>query len=318
MWRVVRSLPLLLLLLLQSLSSTEGAESCASPAPRTQYAAAVDPDGGRRPPGSTRARSGQSYALLAPDNRVYGAPVPGWAGPVSAAALVTPALGAHFAMYLVRVRKGGEIVRPTGFEGVIEGLERIFFVLTGEVRVDVIAGEEELLGMGKGVLGPGAFLYAGPGDTKVDRLVVEGEAVLIQLDRVYAGSGSPRTVVGDVETVAEEVPEGEVFRLRRLLDTDDAAYDFNIHVMDFSPGEFLAIKERHYNQHGLLMLEGEGLYMLGEDFMPVQAGDAIWMAPFCAQWYAALGKTRSRYWLYKDTNVDPLLRDLVASTPFSR
>ena len=34
---------------------------------------------------------------------------------------------------------------------------------------------------------------------------------------------------------------------------------------------------------------------------PVQAGDAIWMAPFVPQWFGALGKKRSRYILYKDT-----------------
>ena len=34
---------------------------------------------------------------------------------------------------------------------------------------------------------------------------------------------------------------------------------------------------------------------------PVQAGDAIWMAPFVVQWYAALGTTRSRYIINKDT-----------------
>jgi (S)-ureidoglycine aminohydrolase len=77
--------------------------------------------------------------------------------------------------------------------------------------------------------------------------------------------------------------------------------------MDFQPGEFLTVKEVHYNQHGLLMLEGEGMYMLGQNYIPVQAGDVIWMAPFCPQWYAALGPVKTRYFLYKDTNVDPLV-----------
>lgn len=38
----------------------------------------------------------------------------------------------------------------------------------------------------------------------------------------------------------------------------------------------------------------------------LQAGDAIWMAPYVPQWYAALGTTDSRYILYKDTTVDPI------------
>lgn len=34
---------------------------------------------------------------------------------------------------------------------------------------------------------------------------------------------------------------GEVFALRKLLPST-AAYDFNIHIMDFMPGEFLNVK----------------------------------------------------------------------------
>ena len=65
-------------------------------------------------------------------------------------------------------------------------------------------------------------------------------------------------------------------------------------------------QEVHYNQHGLLMLQGQGIYRLGDKWYPVQAGDAIWMPPFVPQWYAALGPTPTRYIIYKDTNVDPL------------
>ncbi|GFZ15377.1 ureidoglycine aminohydrolase [Actinidia rufa] len=96
-----------------------------------------------------------------------------------------------------------------------------------------------------------------------------------------------------------------VFELRKLLPAS-MPYDFNIHVMDFQPGEFLNVKEVHHNQHGLLLLEGQGIYRLGDSWYPVQAGDAIWMAPFVPQWYVALGKTRSRYLLYKDVNRNPL------------
>lgn len=31
-------------------------------------------------------------------------------------------------------------------------------------------------------------------------------------------------------------------------------------VMDFLPGEHLFVKEVHYNQHGLLLLQGKGIY----------------------------------------------------------
>lgn len=78
-------------------------------------------------------------------------------------------------------------------------------------------------------------------------------------------------------------------------------------VMDFKAGEYLWVKEVHYNQHGLLMLEGKGIYRLADKWYPVQAGDAVWMGPFVPQWYAALGSTPTRYVIYKDTTLDPLL-----------
>lgn len=99
---------------------------------------------------------------------------------------------------------------------------------------------------------------------------------------------------------------GEVFKLRKLL-PGDASYDFNIHVMDFEPGEYLNVKEVHYNHHGLWMREGRGIYRLADDWHPVSAGDAVYMAPFVPQWYGALGDARTRYILFKDTNRDPLL-----------
>jgi (S)-ureidoglycine aminohydrolase len=135
-------------------------------------------------------------------------------------------------------------------------------------------------------------------------------AMTSEIDRVYANPEGdrvvPAAVTGYVDDVVSEVPAGEVFQLRRLLDPADPAYDFNIHIMDFEPGQYLHTKEMHYNQHGLMMLAGEGIYMLDSDFMPVKSGDFIWMAPFCLQWYAALGETGTRYFLYKDTKVDPL------------
>ncbi len=64
--------------------------------------------------------------------------------------------------------------------------------------------------------------------------------------------------------------------------------------------------ESHVMEHGLLMLSGGGIYRLGEHWYPVKAGDFIWMAPYCPQWFGALGKTAARYLIYKDWNRHPL------------
>ena len=53
-----------------------------------------------------------------------------------------------------------------------------------------------------------------------------------------------------------------MFALRKLL-PHTADYDFNVHVMDFLPGQHLSVKEVHYNQHGLFLLQGKGIYRCG-------------------------------------------------------
>ena len=53
--------------------------------------------------------------------------------------------------------------------------------------------------------------------------------------------GTPLFSHGHVEDSALLPTAGEVFELRKLLpQTED--YDFNIHVMDFKPGEHLFVK----------------------------------------------------------------------------
>jgi (S)-ureidoglycine aminohydrolase len=64
--------------------------------------------------------------------------------------------------------------------------------------------------------------------------------------------------------------------------------------------------ESHVMEHGLLMLEGGGIYRLGDSWYPVEAGDFIWMAPYCPQWFGAIGKKPAKYLIYKDWRRHPL------------
>jgi (S)-ureidoglycine aminohydrolase len=75
--------------------------------------------------------------------------------------------------------------------------------------------------------------------------------------------------------------------------------------MTYQPGAALSMVEIHVMEHGMLMLEGGGIYRLGEHWYPVTAGDFIWMAPYCPQWFGALGKSPAKYLIYKDWNRHP-------------
>lgn len=61
------------------------------------------------------------------------------------------------------------------------------------------------------------------------------------LPSLHNHQGKPVTQFGHTDDVSTLETPGEVFVLRKLLPaTTD--YDFNIHVMDFNPGEFLNVK----------------------------------------------------------------------------
>jgi (S)-ureidoglycine aminohydrolase len=88
----------------------------------------------------------------------------------------------------------------------------------------------------------------------------------------------------------------------RPLVPDSPQFDFAVNSMTFEPGGSLPIVESHVMEHGLMMVAGGGIYRLGDCWHPVTAGDFIYMAPYCPQWFCAVGKTPAHYIIYKDWN----------------
>lgn len=241
-------------------------------------------------PGFTRSVYKKDHALITPESHVF-SPLPDWRNTLGAY-LITPAIGSHFVMYLAKMQEKSKSGLPPS------DVERFIFVVQGSAVLTNISGNVHKLTVD-------SYAYLPP---NLDHTVeTDAAAALIVFERRYSGLGNHVTeqIVGSTDKQPLLETPGEIFELRKLLPTS-LAYDFNIHIMDFQPGEFLNVKEVHYNQHGLLLLEGQGVYRLGDSWYPIQAGDAIWMAPFVPQWYAALGKTHSRYLLYKDVNRNPL------------
>ncbi|GMH09286.1 hypothetical protein Nepgr_011127 [Nepenthes gracilis] len=241
-------------------------------------------------PGFTRSTYRIDHALITPESHVF-SPLPEWKDALGAY-LITPAMGSHFVMYLVKMQDNSRSGLPPN------DVERFVFVVEGTVTLSNGSGINNKLMVD-------SYAYLPPNIRH--SIVSDVSSTLVVFERRYAYLENHATeqIVGSTDNQPLLETPGEIFGLRKLLPTS-TAYDFNIHIMDFQPGEFLNVKEVHYNQHGLLLLEGQGIYRLGDSWYPVQAGDAIWMAPFVPQWYAALGKTRTRYLLYKDVNRDPL------------
>jgi (S)-ureidoglycine aminohydrolase len=95
----------------------------------------------------------------------------------------------------------------------------------------------------------------------------------------------------------------------KCLLPDTMSFDFAVNTMVYQPGASLAMVEMHIMEHGLLMLEGGGIYRLGESWYSTSAGDFIWMGPWCPQWFGALGKVPAKYLIYKDWNRHPLANE---------
>ncbi|XP_062146970.1 (S)-ureidoglycine aminohydrolase [Alnus glutinosa] len=241
-------------------------------------------------PGFTRSVYKADHALITPESHVF-SPLPEWTNTLGAY-LITPAMGSNFVMYLAKMQENSRSGLPP------VDVERFIFVVQGAVTLTDASGVSHELIIDSYAYLPPRFQHS---------LKCYASATLVVFERRYASLDNCVTeqIISSTEKQPLLETPGEVFELRKLLPTS-LPYDFNIHIMDFQPGEFLNVKEFHYNQHGLLLLEGQGIYRLGDSWYPIQAGDVIWMAPFVPQWYAALGKTRSRYLLYKDVNRNPL------------
>ena len=94
-------------------------------------------------------------------------------------------------------------------------------------------------------------------------------------------------------------------RLKTLLPIAPE-FDMAVNIFTYQPGATLPQVEIHVMEHGLMMLAGQGVYRLSNDYFPVAAGDVIWMASYCPQWFVAMGKTAASYIYYKDIHRDRL------------
>ncbi len=153
----------------------------------------------------------------------------------------------------------------------------------------------------------GGFAFVPPG---IDlRLRADTACRLNVFEKRYVprpGVDAPRAVVGREQDVEGQPFLGDPDARLQVLLPDEPAFDLAVNVFRFRPGATLPFVEVHVMEHGLLMLEGQGVYRLGEAWYPVGTGDVIWMAPFCPQWFVAMGTAPAAYLYYKDVNRDPL------------
>jgi (S)-ureidoglycine aminohydrolase len=229
--------------------------------------------------GQTRSAHRSDHSLQTPDTFVR-APLPGMRN-ATAIVHASRAGGAQFVQYTAEFDAGGALAACAD--------QRFVYVLEGQVSV------------GRSTLGPGGFAYLSPGASSA--ISAAAEARLAVIEKPYERLGStpaPVTFSGDEQGTTATNLGGDPWLEVRSLIPDDAAFDFRVSTMTYQPGASLAAVEIHVMEHGLLMLEGGGIYLLGEHWYPVSAGDFIWMGPYCPQWFGAIGKRPAKYLIYKD------------------
>jgi (S)-ureidoglycine aminohydrolase len=235
--------------------------------------------------GHSRSAHKADHLLHTPDTFVR-APLPGMRN-ASAIVHTAPAGGALFTQYTVEFEAGGEIAPSAA--------QRFLYVLEGTVEVD-----------GQPLTADG-FAYLPTGHD--GRLAAPAAARAAIIEKPYEpldDRDAPGILLGHERDAPRSLIDGDPWLEVRSLLPDDSAFDFRVNTMTYQPGAALPMVEIHVMEHGLLMLEGGGIYRLGDSWYPVSAGDFIWMAPFCPQWFGALGKRPARYLLYKDWDRHPL------------
>ncbi|MGB6942317.1 MAG: (S)-ureidoglycine aminohydrolase [Bryobacteraceae bacterium] len=231
--------------------------------------------------GQTRSAHRADHLLQTPDTFVR-APLPGMQ---KATAIVhtAPAAGAGFTQYTVEFEAGGLIAPASA--------QRFLYVLEGDVSFD------------GAVLSPGDYAYT-PAEraATVSAKTAARAAIIEKVYQPLPGISAPGCFTGrEIDVPATPLMGDDALQVRALV-PDNPAFDFAVNTMTYLPGAALPMVEIHIMEHGLLMLAGGGIYRLGDHWYPVAEGDFIWMAPYCPQWFGALGKTPAKYLIYKDWN----------------
>jgi (S)-ureidoglycine aminohydrolase len=238
--------------------------------------------------GETRTRVTASHALIAADSHVPSA-LPDFEN-ATPFFLISPAMGAGLTQLLIRFTARGKARFSADW------METVLYVHAGSCQVR-IGQKTQTLGVGGYAFCPadmGLEIFGARSGTAVTAFRKEFEP----LDDFKA----PPPVFGDATKVKGKPFMDNPRALLKTLLPEDFRYDLAMNIFTYEPGATLPFVETHIMEHGLLMLSGQGIYRLDEQYYPVHAGDVIWMAPYCPQWFVAMGDTPASYLYYKNVN----------------
>lgn len=236
-----------------------------------------------------------NYALIEPDGLVKNA-IPGFEN-CAVTILSSPKLGASFIDYLVTMERDGG--NEAGFGG--GEIETFIYILAGEVKAWTEGEEAQLTQGGYFFCPAGKKLYfknVGPEAAKA--FLYKRRYDRIEGHEAYVVTGNINEVPGtDYEGMADVMVKDF------LPAATDLGFDMNFHILSFKPGASHGYIETHVQEHGAYIYSGQGMYNLDNEWVPVQAGDYIFMGAYSLQAAYGVGRDEEFAYVYsKDCNRD--------------
>jgi (S)-ureidoglycine aminohydrolase len=236
-----------------------------------------------------------SYCVIPPEGRVINS-IPGFLG-CKLTIIASPKYGASFVQYVGAVEPGGRTTAPFLAD---PGIETFLYVLDGEgALTTTVGGQTETLRAGGYVFAPPAEAISFVNDTKSPVRILLYKQRFVPLDDL-----TPWRVFGSAQALKEQIyDQMENVFLQDFLPTD-LAFDMNMHILKFMPSGCHPFVETHVQEHGAYVLGGQGMYLLGEDWVQIKKEDFIWFGPFVQQATYATGREPFYYIYSKDMNRD--------------
>jgi (S)-ureidoglycine aminohydrolase len=195
--------------------------------------------------GQTRSCKRHNFFILTPDTFVRTV-LPGMKA-CCAIVHVSPAAGAKFAQYTAEFESGGELGGTH--------LQRFIYVLDGNLQLEVNGRKTEL--------GANSYAYLPEGSQHRIVAALSSRAAVVEKPYQPLSTVTAPKMLASAEGQISSHALGDDSSLQvKCLLPDEMAFDFAVNTMVYQPGASLSMVEMHVMEHGLLMLEGGGIYRL--------------------------------------------------------
>ncbi len=200
-----------------------------------------------------------------------------------------------FSQSIVNIRPGGGSNLPE----VDKEIQSVIFVLEGDLELTV----DDMVYS----VTPGFYCYLPPNTSwklkNKSKMDVHFQWIRKRYEAVKGIKHPEFFVINEVNAQEVEMHPGDKsWTTTRFVDPQDMRHDMHVNIVNFKPGGMIPFMETHVMEHGIYILQGQGVYRLNEDWVEVQAGDFLWLRAFCPQACYAGGNQDFRYLLYKDVN----------------